>query len=84
MLGETSRESEKNIFCHYWSDNINFSVDLVNFDHFCEKTKWRTDRKWFVTHKNKHQIRTQEVQRYQINMFILYFDQFLEKKQNGG
>ena len=27
---KTSRESEKNIFCHYRSDNIKFSVD---FDH---------------------------------------------------
>ena len=56
-------------------------VNLVDFDHFCEKTKWRPDRKWFVTWKNKHQIRAQEVKRYRIDMFILYFDQFLEKNK---
>ena len=53
----------------------------VNFDQFCEKTKWRPDRKCFVTRKNKHQIRAQEVKCYQIDMFILYFDQFLEKNK---
>ena len=68
--------------CHYRSDNANFLVDLVDLDHFCEKTKWRPHRKWFVTWKNKHQIRAQEVKRYRINMFILYFDQVLEKKTN--
>ena len=31
--------------------------------------------------KNKHQIRAQEVRLYQIDMFILYFDQFLEKNK---
>ena len=46
-----------------------------------QKTKWRLDRKWFVTWKNKHQIRAQEVKRYRIDMFILYFDQFLEKNK---
>ena len=55
-------------------------IFLVDFDHFCEKTKWRPDRKWFVTWKNKHQIRAQEVKRYRIDMFILYFNQFLEEK----
>ena len=70
---QTSRESEKNIFCHYRSDNMNVKVD---FDKFGEKLKWRLDRKWFVTSKNKQQIRGQEVKRLQIDMFILYFDQF--------
>ena len=55
-------------------------VDLADFDQFCEKTKWRPDRKWFVTRKNKYQIRAQ-VKRFQIDMFILYFDQFLEKNK---
>ena len=81
----TSRESEKNIFCHYRSINIKFSVD---FDRAPpprlrkrQKTKWRPDRKWFVTWKNKYQIRAQEVKRYRIDMFILHFDQFLEKNK---
>ena len=39
------------------------------------------DCTWFVTWKNKHQIRAQEVKRYRIDMFILNFDQFLEKNK---
>ena len=68
----------KNIFCHYRSDNLNFKV---NFDQFCEKIKWRPDQKWFFTRKNEYQIRAQEVKRFRIDMFILYFDQFLEKNK---
>ena len=45
-----------------------------------KKTKWRPYPKWFVTCKNKHQIRAQEVERFQVDMFILYFDQFFKIK----
>ena len=77
---KTSRKSEKNIFCHYRFDNANFLVNLVDFDQFCEKTKWWPDRKWVITWKNKYQIPAQEVKRFWIDMFILYFDNFFLKK----
>ena len=53
-----------------------FLANLVNFDHFCEKTKWRPDQKWFVTWKNKHQIRAQEVWGILKNIFLFDFDLF--------
>ena len=72
---KTNRESAKNIFCHYRSDNINFSV----FWPFLGKKQNGGQTGSGLSHgKNKHQIRAQEVRGILKNIFLFDFDLFDE------